>query len=430
MTESLFVEPLALCQKLPFIEYQDRILHIDGVAVPELARQYGTPLYVYSQNAIEQAYLAYTRSFASIPHQICYAVKANSNLSVLKVLADLGSGFDVVSKGELARVLQVIDGKKVVFSGVGKTYDDIVFALQADIDCFNVEAFSELDLISRAAVDVQKTARICIRVNPDVDAQTHPYISTGLKDNKFGISHEQIMAAYRHAQSLPAIQIVGIDCHIGSQITQAEPFVDALDKVIVMIGKLQGAGIHLQRIDLGGGLGVCYTDEQTVSVQEYAEALLPKLQDLGLTLYLEPGRNIVANAGVLLTAVDVLKPTAYKNFAVVDASMSEMLRPALYEAVMSVVPCRLPDYEAAPAGIYDVVGSVCESADVLAKDRHLDIKVGDVLAMTGAGAYGFVMASNYNSRPRPAEVMVYNGTHRIIRKAETLSDLWRLEMDF
>lgn len=424
---ALSIDPIAHCQHLPFIEYKDSILHIDGVSSTELAQTYGTPLYVYSQNAITQAYTAYKNSFNGINNKICYAVKANSNLSVLRLLATLGAGFDVVSKGELARVLQVTDGKNVVFSGVGKTYDDIQFALNADIDCFNVEAINEIGLINQVASQLNKTARISIRVNPDVDAKTHPYISTGLKDNKFGIHHDEVLGAYLHANSLSNLEIVGIDCHIGSQLTEVTPFVDALDKVIELIDLLKNNGITLKHIDLGGGLGVRYTHEEVATITEYAEALLPKLKSLDLALYLEPGRNIVANAGVLLTKVDVLKPTAFKNFAIVDASMSEMMRPALYESVMAVIPCELKEQRAVKN--WTLVGSVCESSDVLAKDRMLDLELGEILAMTGAGAYGFTMASNYNTRPRPAEILVNNGTHRPIRKRETLENLWQLELE-
>lgn len=425
----LTIDPLDHIQDLPFFEYTNDTLIIDGVACQTLAKTYGTPLYVYSQNAIEQAYNSYATSFKDIDTQICYAVKANSNLSVLKTLADLGAGFDIVSKGELARVLQVTCAKKVVYSGVGKTYDDIYFALSHDIDCFNVEAFSELDLINQVAKDLHKTARISIRINPDVDAQTHPYISTGLKDNKFGISHDKAVSAYLHAKNLPNLAIVGIDCHIGSQLTQVAPFVDALDKVIELIDELKTHDIHLTHIDLGGGLGVRYTNEQPASIQEYAQALLPKLQKLGLKVYFEPGRNIVANAGVLLTQVNVLKQTDFKNFAIVDASMTELIRPALYQSVMAIIPTSLDiaNQKNSKPAIWSVVGAVCESSDVLGDDRHLDIKVGDILAITGAGAYGFSMASNYNSRPRPCEVMVKDGTHRIIRQRECLDDLWRGE---
>lgn len=424
-TDPMNIDPMALVAQLPYMDYRQGILHIDGVSALQLADTYGTPAYVYSKNAIMAAYRAYDTSFASVEHQICYAVKANSNLAILKLLADLGAGFDIVSKGELLRVLQVTNGKKVVFSGVGKTFDDIECALQADIDCFNVEAISELDLINKVAGSMGKKARISLRINPDVDAQTHPYISTGLKDNKFGIDHHHAIQGYLYAQSLPNLHIVGIDCHIGSQLETVEPFVDALDRLIELIETLKSHHIHLRHIDIGGGLGVRYIDENPVDTQTYAKALLGKLQALGLVVYLEPGRNMVANAGLLLTTVDVLKPTDNKNFAIVDASMSELIRPALYDAKMAVICADLTTQT--PACVWDVVGSVCESGDFLAKNRQLALAVGDVLAITGAGAYGFSMASNYNTRPRPCEILVGAGEHCIIRKKEQYEQLWHNE---
>ncbi|UNU72826.1 diaminopimelate decarboxylase [Moraxella nasovis] len=422
MTDSLTIDPITLTDALPFIEYRNNHLHIDGVNAHDLASTYQTPLYVYSKNAILGQLNAYKSAFSAINHQICFAVKSCSNLAVLKLLAKHGAGFDIVSKGELARVLQVTDGKKVVYSGVGKTSDDIAFALQADIDCFNVEAMSELDLIDSVAKQLNKKARISIRVNPDVDAKTHPYISTGMRDNKFGIYNA--IHAYQYAKSLTNLEIVGIDCHIGSQILEISPFKDALDKIIELIDELSKIGIKLHHIDLGGGLGVRYIDENPASIQDLADELMPKLKALGLTVYLEPGRNIVANAGVLLTKVDVLKPTEFKNFAVTDASMCELLRPALYQSVMAIIPATLTD---AATQTWTLVGSVCESSDVLGDNRNLALSVGDLLAITGAGAYGFSMASNYNSRPRPAEILCDNGTHRTIRQRETLEDLWRGE---
>lgn len=424
--EGLVIEPVAFCEGLCGLDYQGSHLHIDGVSASTLAQTYGTPCYVYAKNAIIKAYEAYAQSFGELDYQICYAVKANSNLAVLKLLAQLGCGFDIVSKGELLRVLQVSDGKKVVYSGVGKTYDDIKTALMADIDCFNVEAVSELELINQVAGELGCVARISLRVNPDVDAKTHPYISTGLKDNKFGIDHRHAIAVYDYANTLPNLKIVGIDCHIGSQLLQTQPFVDALVKVANLVTHLAQKGIRLRHIDIGGGLGVRYIDENPASVGEYAHALMPILKQLGLKVYLEPGRNMVANAGVLLTSVHTLKPTDNKNFAIADASMSELIRPALYDAKMAVIPTYLNDV---PPMQWDIVGSVCESADFLAKQRCLAIEAGDVLAITGAGAYGFVMASNYNTRPRPPEVMCDNGTHRLIRKRESYESLWADEYD-
>ena len=422
---ALYINPQALANALPYFEYINGTLHFDGVSTHTLKEIYGTPLYAYSQRTLLENYQSYTDAFDTIDHQICYAVKANSNLAILKTLAKAGAGFDIVSKGELARVLQVTDAKKVVYSGVGKTADDIEYALKADIHCFNVEAISELDTINEVAGRQNQIARISLRINPDVDAKTHPYISTGMKDNKFGISHEQAVAAYVYAHNLPNLKIVGIDCHIGSQLLDTDGFSDALDKLIELIDTLTDKGIKLQHIDLGGGLGVRYIDENPASVDQVATVLLPRLKQLGLKLYLEPGRSLVANAGVLLTTVDVLKPTEFKNFAIVDASMSELIRPALYESQMAIIPAKL---SRDTAKTWDVVGTVCESSDFLGKDRILSLQVGDTLAVTGAGAYGFSMACNYNTRPRPCEVMVNHGTHRLIRKREALDDLWKDEL--
>ncbi|WP_066801440.1 diaminopimelate decarboxylase [Moraxella oblonga] len=427
----LTLEPTACVADLPFIDYQNNTLFIDNVSTKTLTQTYGTPLYVYSKNALLANYQAYVESFNALNDvHICYAVKSNSNLAILATLANAGAGFDIVSIGELARVLKAGgQAQKVVYSGVGKTADDIATALNAGIGCFNVEAISEIKLISEVATKLGKVAPIALRINPDVDAKTHPYISTGLKDNKFGISHDNAIEAYRFAKNLPSIEIVGIDCHIGSQLTQIQPFVDTLDKFAKLIDELFAIGISLRHVDLGGGLGVRYTNENPASVSEYANALLPKLLDLqeryGLGLHLEPGRNISANAGVLLTNVDVLKPTEHKNFAIVDASMSELIRPALYGSVMAVIPTDLAN-DTTPQ-VWDIVGSVCESSDFLAKNRTLSLQVGDTLAITGAGAYGFVMASNYNTRPRPAEILCDNGTHRIVRERETLECLWQGE---
>ena len=386
---------------------------------------------MYSKKAILEAYQAYSDSFAEIDHQVCYAVKANSNLAVLKVLAEAGAGFDLVSSGELARVLAVgADPKKIVFSGVGKTVSEMKAALQAGIGCFNVESLSELDRLNEVAAEMQVKAPISIRVNPDVDAKTHPYISTGLKDNKFGISHDVAVEAYKHANSLANLQIVGIDCHIGSQLTEIDPFVAALDKVCELIDALKQAGIELEHIDLGGGLGVIYIDEQVAEVSEFANALLPKLKQLGLKVFFEPGRSIVANAGVLLTQVEVLKPTEHKNFAIVDAAMNDLIRPALYQAEMAVIPVNSQPQSQTQEQSWDIVGAVCETGDFLAKKRLLSLAVGEVLAITGAGAYGFVMSSNYNSRPRPAEVMVSADKHQVVRKRETIEQLFDTESFF
>lgn len=430
-SNGLRIHPESFVKKLPTLSYQQGLLAIEEVSTQQLVQQYGTPLYVYSKKAVLDAYQAYTDSFAEIDHQICYAVKANSNLAVLKVLAEAGAGFDLVSSGELARVLAAgADPSKIVFSGVGKTVAEMKAALQAGIGCFNVESLSELDTLNAVAAELQVKAPISIRVNPDVDAKTHPYISTGLKDNKFGISHDVAIKAYKHADSLEHLDIVGIDCHIGSQLTEIDPFVAALDKVCELIESLKQEGIELEHVDLGGGLGVIYIDEQVAEVSEFANALLPKLKQLGLKVFFEPGRSIVANAGVLLTKVEVLKPTEHKNFAIVDAAMNDLIRPALYQAEMAVIPMSSESQEGSKEQSWDIVGAVCETGDFLAKKRLLSLAVGDILAITGAGAYGFVMSSNYNSRPRPAEIMVSADKHQVVRKRETVEQLFEGESFF
>ena len=430
-SNGLRIHPESFVKKLPTLSYQQGLLAIEEVSTQQLVQQYGTPLYVYSKKAVLDAYQAYTDSFAEIDHQICYAVKANSNLAVLKVLAEAGAGFDLVSSGELARVLAAgADPSKIVFSGVGKTVAEMKAALQAGIGCFNVESLSELDTLNAVAAELQVKAPISIRVNPDVDAKTHPYISTGLKDNKFGISHDVAIKAYKHADSLEHLDIVGIDCHIGSQLTEIDPFVAALDKVCELIESLKQEGIELEHVDLGGGLGVIYIDEEVAEISEFANALLPKLKQLGLKVFFEPGRSIVANAGVLLTKVEVLKPTEHKNFAIVDAAMNDLIRPALYQAEMAVIPMSSESQEGSEEQSWDIVGAVCETGDFLAKKRLLSLAVGDILAITGAGAYGFVMSSNYNSRPRPAEIMVSADKHQVVRKRETVEQLFEGESFF
>ncbi|MFW1909695.1 diaminopimelate decarboxylase [Acinetobacter ursingii] len=402
------------------------ILHAEQCSLLQLAEQFGTPLYVYSKAAFEKHYLDMDRAFDFIDHQICFAVKSNSNLAVLNVLAKLGAGFDIVTGGELARVLAAGgDPAKIVFSGLGKSEADIEKALQVGIACFNVESYAELDRIQKVAAKLGKKAPISLRVNPDVDAKTHPYISTGLKENKFGIPSDTVYETYQYAASLSNLDVVGIDCHIGSQLTETKPFVDALDRVMVMIAELKKRGIDLKHIDIGGGLGVCYKDETPPSVEEYANALKPALQKLGLKVYMEPGRSISANAGVLLTKVDLLKPTNHRNFAIIDAAMNDLIRPSLYEAWMDIqsVDANTDVEEKA----WDVVGAICETGDFLGKDRTLALKENDVLAVLGAGAYGFVMSSNYNSRGRAAEVMVNADQAHLIRERETIESLWDKE---
>ena len=402
------------------------VLHAEQCSLQQLAQQFGTPLYVYSKATLEKHYLDMDRAFGFIDHQICFAVKSNSNLAVLNVLSKLGAGFDIVTGGELARVLKAGgDPTKIVFSGLGKSEADIQKALQVGIACFNVESYAELDRIQKVAAQLGQKAPISLRVNPDVDAKTHPYISTGLKENKFGIPSDSVFETYQYAASLPNLDLIGIDCHIGSQLTETQPFVDALDRVIEMISTLKALGIQLKHIDVGGGLGVTYKDEVPPTVTEYANALKPALEKLGLKVYMEPGRSISANAGVLLTKVDLLKPTNHRNFAIVDAAMNDLIRPALYEAWMDIQP--VTPHSDVETQEWDIVGAICETGDFLGKARALAVQENDVLAVLGAGAYGFVMSSNYNSRGRAAEVMVDGSQAYLIRERESIESLWDKE---
>jgi diaminopimelate decarboxylase len=407
-------------------QYQHNVLMAESVSLAAVAKQFGTPCYVYSRAALEAHYQAFDQAFASIPHQVCYAVKANSNLAVLNVLARLGSGFDIVSGGELERVLVAGgDAKKVVFSGLGKQVAEIKRALEVGIACFNVESSAELDRINAVALALGVKAPISLRVNPDVDAQTHPYISTGLKENKFGIAIEEALAVYQYASTLSGLKIVGVDCHIGSQLTQTTPFEDALARVVRLVDELASAGIVIEHLDIGGGLGVCYRDETPPTPAEYAQALLPTLRARGLKVYMEPGRAIAANAGVLLTTVEFLKHNEHKNFAIIDGAMNDLIRPSLYGAWMDIVP--VEPRQGAEVQCYDVVGPVCETGDFLGKERELALQAGDVLAVKSAGAYGFVMSSNYNTRGRAAEVMVDGEQVFQVRAREKVQDLWALE---
>jgi diaminopimelate decarboxylase len=411
---------------LDFFNRKQHSLYAEQCQVTELAKQYGTPLYIYSRATIERHWHAFDQAAGERPHLVCYAVKANSNIAVLNVMARLGSGFDIVSKGELMRVIEAGgDPKKVVFSGVGKTSEEIAFALNLGIYCFNVESAAELDRIQRVAEKLNKIAPISLRVNPDVDAGTHPYISTGLKENKFGISIEQAPKLYRHAKTLSHINIQGVDCHIGSQLTEVLPFLDALDRVLALVDQLAEQGIVLSHIDVGGGLGVCYDDEQPPHPNEYAKAIAEKLVGRELTLIYEPGRAVMANAGILVTEVEYLKTSEERNFAIVDAAMNDLIRPALYQAWQAIIPVEQRDDVVSAQ--YDVVGPICETGDFLGKDRTLAIQAGDYLAVRSAGAYGFTMSSNYNSRPRAAEVMVDGSDSYLIRQRETLSQLWQGE---
>jgi diaminopimelate decarboxylase len=404
----------------------DGALHAEKIPLAQLASQFSTPLYVYSRAALTANYLAFDHAFAFIDHQVCFAVKSNSNIGVLNILAQLGAGFDIVSGGELERVLAAGGAPdKIVFSGLGKTEAEIERALQVGIACFNVESAAELSRIDRVAQRLGVRAPVSLRVNPDVDAQTHPYISTGLKENKFGIPSDTVYDVYAVAASLAGIEVVGIDCHIGSQLTTTQPFQDALDKVIEMIQNLQVQGIQLKHIDIGGGLGVTYRDETPPTPAEYAAALRPALEQLGLKVYMEPGRAISANAGVLLTTVDMLKPTAHRNFALIDAAMNDLIRPSLYSAWMDIQPVVAAQHS--DVQTWDLVGSICETGDFLGKERELALETGDVLAVMGAGAYGFVMSSNYNTRGRAAEIVVDGDQAHVVRQREVVNQLWALE---
>jgi diaminopimelate decarboxylase len=401
-------------------------LYAEDVPVAEIAAHFGTPVYVYSRASIEQNWRTFDQAFAQHPHLICYAVKANSNLAVLNLLARLGSGFDIVSVGELERVLKA-GGKaeKIVFSGVGKREDELRRALEVGIACFNVEVAEEFERLNRIAGELGLEAKVALRVNPDIDAKTHPYIATGLKENKFGIDMADALEEILRAAELPHLKIVGLDCHIGSQLTQLAPFLAALERVLNLAERLKQEGIALKHLDLGGGLGISYRDELPPKPGEYAVALLAKLKGYGYEVWLEPGRAIVGNAGILVTRVEYLKKTPAKNFAIVDAAMNDLLRPALYQAWHTIVPVRL--HTDVPEAVYDVVGPVCETGDFLGRGRRLRLVPGDLLAVRSAGAYGFSMSSNYNSRPRPPEVLVDGSKMHLVRARETLEDLWRGE---
>ena len=406
------------------LNYQQGSLHCEGVPLEAIAEAHGTPTYVYSRQTIESAFLAYQNALADRPHLVCYAVKANSNLAILNVLAGLGAGFDVVSIGELERVIAAGGAAdKVVFSGVGKTKQEMLSALEHGIRCFNVESESELLTLAGIAAKCGRTAPVSMRVNPDVDAGTHPYISTGLRENKFGVDVETARRLYQVAHDHRALEPVAIDCHIGSQILDIAPFLESRDCLLTLIDELTAEGITLRHIDIGGGLGVSY-QENAPAIEEYMSALAAKLGSRDLELVLEPGRSIVALAGALLTRVLYLKPSDAKNFAVVDAAMNDLLRPSLYDAwqgIQAVTPHKGESRQ------WDIVGPICETGDFLGKDRHLALSEGDLLAAMGAGAYGFAMASNYNSRPRAAEVMVSGGSVHLVGQRETLGDLWQRE---
>ena len=406
--------------------YRDGELYAEDVPVRAIAAAHGTPCYIYSRATLERHWRAFDDAFGTRPHLVCFAVKANSNLGVLNVLARLGSGFDIVSVGELERVLAAGgDPAKIVFSGVGKRADEMRRALQVGIRCFNVESAAELDRLNQVAGELGVTAPVALRVNPDVDAKTHPYISTGLKENKFGVPMDTALALYRHAAALPHIQVSGVDCHIGSQLTQLAPFLDALERVLALVDTLADEGIVIDHLDLGGGLGVTYNTETPPAPAEYAAAVNARLGALPYEVFVEPGRAIAANAGILLTRVEYLKPTEGKDFAIIDAAMNDLIRPALYSAWQQIVP--VAEHPQGRPGRYDLVGPVCETGDFLGKDRELTLSEGDLLAVRSSGAYGFTMASNYNTRPRAAEIMVDGDRLHVVRERETIADLLRGE---
>ncbi|MGZ9897201.1 diaminopimelate decarboxylase [Shewanella gaetbuli] len=410
---------------MDFFTYKDNQLFAEDCDVSALAKKHGTPLYIYSRATLERHWHAFDNAVANHPHLVCYAVKANSNLGVLNALARLGSGFDIVSGGELARVLQAGgDPKKVVFSGVGKTDAEMAQALEAGIYCFNVESSAEVERLNEVAGQLGKVAPVSLRVNPDVDAGTHPYISTGLKENKFGIAMDEAEQVFARAVSLPHLHVKGVDCHIGSQLTEIQPFLDAMDRMLALIDRLAEQGIVIEHFDVGGGLGVPYNDETPPHPDVYAAALLERLGDRPLKLIFEPGRAIAANAGIFVTEVLFLKENSDKRFAIVDGAMNDLIRPSLYSAWQNIIPVKQTQGE---THSFDIVGPVCETGDFLGKDRQLAVQAGDLLAVRSSGAYGFVMSSNYNSRPRVAEVMVDGDKDILVRERETVAQLWQGE---
>ncbi|MEG9480938.1 diaminopimelate decarboxylase [Mannheimia sp. HC-2023] len=408
-------------------EYKNNQLFAEDIAISDIIKQHGTPAYIYSRATLERHWHAFNNAFGSHPHLVCFAVKSNSNIALLNVMARLGSGFDIVSQGELERVLAAGgDPAKVVFSGVAKSHIEIKRALEVGIRCFNIESISELHRINEVAGQLGKVAPISLRVNPDVDAHTHPYISTGLKENKFGVSVTQAREVYRLAKTLPNVKITGMDCHIGSQLTELQPFLDATDRLIILMEQLREDGIELHHLDLGGGLGVPYNGEEPPHPTEYAKALLEKLKGYeNLEIIIEPGRAITANAGILVTKVEYLKQNEDRNFAIVDTGMNDMIRPALYEAYMQIT--EVDKTLNRQTAIYDVVGPICETSDFLGKQRELSIAEGDLIAVRSAGAYGAAMSSTYNSRPQAAEIMVDGNQAHLIKARASFADLWRLE---
>lgn len=409
------------------LHYQNEHLYIENVRLQEIADQFGTPCYIYSRAAIEKNWRLFDQAFSAMPHKICYSVKANSNIAILHLLAQLNSGFDIVSLGELKRVITANgDTGKIIFSGVGKKQNEIESAIETGIYCFNVESEPELNRLQMIATKMKATINIGLRINPNIDPRTHAYISTGLKENKFGIEPDQVIPLYQKLSNMKALRLIGLACHIGSQLVDLHPFQRAVDSLLDIYQQLQKLGADIQHIDIGGGLGIVYRDEHPPTIQDYAHALQKKLEKYSLELIIEPGRAIVGNAGVLLTRIEYLKHTSHKNFIIVDAGMNDLLRPALYNAWQDILPAELID---ADKKLYDIAGPLCESADFLGKDRTLAIRAGDLLAVDSAGAYGFCMSSNYNSRCRPAEVLVHGKQIHLIRRREKIEELFEDEME-
>ena len=411
---------------MKFFSLKNGEYYAENVPLAQIAKNYGTPTYVYSKQALTTAFERFSSGFSGTDHLVCFAVKSNPSLAILNTFAKLGAGFDIVSGGELARVIAAGgDPAKVVFSGVGKTEAEMRFALEAGIFCFNVESASELDRLNDVAASMGKKAPVSLRVNPNVDAKTHPYISTGLKNNKFGVAYEEALSLYQKAAAMPNIAIHGVDCHIGSQLTELSPFLDALDRILALVDQLQAAGIHIHHIDAGGGIGICYSDETPPDFADYAKAMREKMAGRNIKMVFEPGRALVGNAGVLLTKVEYLKHGEAKNFAIVDAAMNDLMRPALYDAYHEIVAVQ--SSADVTEHVYEIVGPVCESGDFLGHDRKLAIAQNDYLAVFSAGAYGMSMSSNYNTRPRAAEVMVDGDVAHEIRQREKVADLFALE---
>ncbi len=408
---------------MDYFHYQNAVLYAENIPLPAIAKQYGTPCYIYSRAAIVNNWQAFNQAFNHYPHRICYAVKANSNIAILNILAKLGSGFDIVSGGELERVIKAGgDPSKVVFSGVGKTVAEISHALDFNIFCFDVESVEELERIQTIAQQKNKFAQIALRINPNIDARTHPYIATGLQENKFGIDIKEALTIFKQAAALPNLKLIGVACHIGSQLTEIEPFIEAADSILALIDQLSQENISLKYINLGGGLGVRYQNETPPIIADYIQLLIKKIQPYQLEIILEPGRSIVANAGIILTQVEYIKQGNEKNFAIINAGMNDLIRPALYDAWQNIIPVN--QHSNQKNKIYDIVGPVCESADFLGKNRQLSLTTGDLLAICSAGAYGFSMSSNYNSRPKIAEVLVDGSETYLIRQRETIADLF------